>query len=144
MRAACHLGSLTRRVGRREMPGDRRHVSPRPGGTIAAPRSLPSTRRRMDFNAALDRISEVSTAIEVAEAEAASAGFPLVEYGLRYARVVALMEAAELDVVVLTSEESTRYLAGYESFIWTGAGRYLPGSMVVTRDPAAARLVIAN
>ncbi|MGW2288802.1 M24 family metallopeptidase [Streptomyces phaeochromogenes] len=98
----------------------------------------------MDINAVLDRISEVSTGVELAGTAPPHLDFPLAEYALRYARVVALMDLAELDVLVLTSEQSTRYLSGYESFIWTGAGRWLPGSMVVTRDPAAARLVIAD
>src|SRR4029077_10578463 len=48
-----------------------------------------------------------------------------------------------LDVLVLTSEESIRYLSGYNSMIWAAAARWLPGAFVVTRDPAAARLVVS-
>jgi Xaa-Pro aminopeptidase len=98
----------------------------------------------MDFNAALDAVESVTTGVHVADAEPPYADFPLAEFELRYARVVRLMELHGLDVLVLTSEESIRYLTGYVSFIWTGAGWWLPGALVVTHDPAAARLVVTN
>lgn len=97
----------------------------------------------MDFNEALDTIAEVTAGIEVAAEEPSSADFDLTEHGLRYARVRALMESAGLDVLVLTSEESIRYLSGYNSMIWAAAARWLPGALVVPRDPAAARLIVS-
>jgi Xaa-Pro dipeptidase len=94
----------------------------------------------MDFNAALDVVECVTTGIPVAEAEPAYADFPLGEFELRYARVARLMEDQHLDILVLTSEESIRYLTGYVSAVWM-AGSWLPGALVVPRDPAAACLV---
>jgi hypothetical protein len=97
----------------------------------------------MDFNAALDTVQKITTGIEVAAQEPPYPDFPLAEHGLRYARIRALMEAEDLDVLVLASEESVRYVSGYDSFIWAAAARWLPGALVVPRDPAAARLVVS-
>jgi ABC-type sugar transport system ATPase subunit len=48
------------------------------------------------------------------------------EHSLRYARLAALLEAYDLDALVLTQEESVRYLSGYVSVIWA-VGRWLAG-----------------
>jgi Xaa-Pro aminopeptidase len=53
------------------------------------------------------------------------------------------MESEALDVLVLTSEESIRYVSGYDSMIWAAAARWLPGALVVPADPAAARLIVS-
>jgi Xaa-Pro aminopeptidase len=97
----------------------------------------------VDFNAALDTISAVTAGVDVGAEDRPYADFSLEEHGLRYARVLALTEAEGLDVLVLTSEESIRYVSGYNSMIWAAAARWLPGALVVTRDPAAARLVVS-
>src|SRR5580765_5868801 len=97
----------------------------------------------MDVNAALDTVIGVTEGVEVAGDERPYGEFPLGEHGLRYARVLALMETEGLDVLVLTSEESIRYLSGYNSMIWAAAARWLPGALVVPRDPAGARLVVS-
>jgi Xaa-Pro dipeptidase len=97
----------------------------------------------MDFNAALDTVVAVTAGIEVAGQEPPYADFPLGEHGLRYARVRSLMESEGLDVLVLTSEESIRYVSGYDSMIWAAAARWLPGALVVPADPAAAVLVVS-
>ena len=89
----------------------------------------------MDFNAALDTISAVTAGVDVAADDPPYADFSLDEHGLRYARVLALMAEEDLDVLVLTSEESIRYVSGYNSMIWAAAARWLPGALVVTRDP---------
>lgn len=97
----------------------------------------------MDFNTALDTVAGVTVAVNVAAEEPPCADFPLDEHGLRYARVCELMKAEQLDVLVLTSEESVRYMSGYNSMIWAAAARWLPGALVVSRDPAEARLVVS-
>ncbi len=97
----------------------------------------------MDFNAALDTILGVTAGIQVGDREPPYADFPLEEHGLRYARARALMESEGLDVLVLTSEESIRYVSGYNSMIWAAAARWLPGALVLPVDPAGARLVVS-
>ena len=97
----------------------------------------------MDFNAALDTVSAVVVGVDLVADDRPYADFSLDEHGLRYARVLALMEEEGLDVLVLTSEESIRYVSGYNSMIWAAAARWLPGALVVTSDPAAARLVVS-
>jgi Creatinase/Prolidase N-terminal domain len=66
--------------------------------------------------------------------------FPRAEHSLRYARLTALLEAYDLDALVLTQEESVRYLSGYVSVIWA-VGRWLPGVLIAPRDPRDAVLV---
>jgi Xaa-Pro aminopeptidase len=97
----------------------------------------------MDFDAALDTLLSVTAPVDLRAGAPPSADFPLAEHGLRHARLAALMEAEELDALVLVSEESIRYLSGYNSMIWAAAARWLPGALVVTRDPAAIRLVVS-
>jgi Xaa-Pro aminopeptidase len=97
----------------------------------------------MDFNQALDVIEQIDSPVALPAERPAYPEFELAEYGLRHARVAALMERQGIGVLVLTSEESIRYLAGYNSLIWAAAGRWLPGGLVVARDPAASRLVVS-
>src|SRR5438552_17909130 len=97
----------------------------------------------MDFDAALGLVLATPGPVAVAGAAPPYADFPLAEHGLRYARLTALMDAEGLDVLVLASEESIRYLSGYNSMIWAAAARWLPGALVVPRDQAAARLVVS-
>lgn len=97
----------------------------------------------MDFNAALDLVEGVDEAVEVAAAEPPSADFPLAEHGRRFARVRALMEEAGLDALVLATESNVRWVSGYNSMIWAAAASWLPGALVVTRDPAGALLVVS-
>jgi len=97
----------------------------------------------MDFNAALDVVESVDEAVEVAAAEPPSADFPLAEYGRRFARLRALMEDSGLDALVLATESNVRWISGYDSMIWAAAASWLPGALVVTRDPAGALLVVS-
>jgi Xaa-Pro aminopeptidase len=62
------------------------------------------------------------------------------EHSLRYARLAALLEAYDLDALVLTQEKSVRYLSGYVSVIWA-VGRWLPGVLIAPRDPRDAVLI---
>lgn len=95
----------------------------------------------MDFNAALDAIEHVDgDGIDLGEVEPAYPDFPLDDYRRRWARVATLMERAGLDVLVLTQEESIRYLSGYTSLIWA-TGQWLPGVLLVPLDPRSAVLV---
>lgn len=66
--------------------------------------------------------------------------FAAAEYQRRYARLQALMDSAGLDALILTQEESVRYLVGYNSVIWV-VGRWVPSVLIATRDPARAVLV---
>src|SRR5580765_5958058 len=97
----------------------------------------------MDFNAALDVVESVDEAVEVAAAEPPSADFPLAEYNRRFARLRALMEDSGLDALVLATESNVRWISGYDSMIWAAAASWLPGALVVTRDPAQALLVVS-
>ncbi|GIF63952.1 aminopeptidase [Asanoa ishikariensis] len=72
--------------------------------------------------------------------EPAYPDFPTAEHQLRYARLTRLLEAYDLDALVLTQEETIRYLSGYVSVIWA-VGRWLPGCMIATRDPRDAVLI---
>ena len=69
--------------------------------------------------------------------------FPIEEYRRRYARLSALMDAQDLDVLVLTQEEAVRYLSGYNSVVWA-VGRWLPTVLVAARDPRQAVLIAAQ
>jgi Xaa-Pro dipeptidase len=66
--------------------------------------------------------------------------FPRAEHALRYARLSRLLDAYDLDAVVVTQEENVRYLTGYTSVIWQ-VGRWHPGVFLATRDPRDAVLV---
>jgi Xaa-Pro aminopeptidase len=66
--------------------------------------------------------------------------FARAEHALRYARLSRLLEAYDLDAVVVTQEENVRYLTGYSSVIWQ-VGRWHPSVFLATRDPRDAVLV---
>jgi Xaa-Pro dipeptidase len=66
--------------------------------------------------------------------------FPRAEHAQRYARLSALLDAFDLDAILLTQEETIRYLTGYVSVIWA-VGRWLPGCFLATRDPRDAVLI---
>jgi Xaa-Pro aminopeptidase len=72
--------------------------------------------------------------------EPAYPDFPRAEHAARYGRLAALLDAYDLDALVLTQEETIRYLSGYVSVIWA-VGRWLPTCMVATRDPRDAVLI---
>lgn len=97
----------------------------------------------MDFDAALDTLLAVTEPTELPADGRPYADFPPAEHGLRHARLTALMEVEGLDALVLASEESIRYASGYDSMIWAAAARWLPAALVLTRDPAATRLVVS-
>lgn len=78
--------------------------------------------------------------VDLGGREPAYPDFPRSEHTLRYARLSRLMEAYDLDAVVVTQEENVRYLTGYTSVIWQ-VGRWLPGVFLATRDPRDAVLV---
>jgi Xaa-Pro aminopeptidase len=95
----------------------------------------------MNFDAALDAIAHVDgDGVDLGEVEPAYPDFPLDEYRRRWRRVATLMERAGLDVLVLTQEESIRYLSGYNSLVWA-TGEWLPGVLLVARDPRRAVLL---
>jgi Xaa-Pro aminopeptidase len=95
----------------------------------------------VDLNTALDLIEDIDgSGFDLVGREAAYADFPLDEYRQRYARLAALMEHEGIDALLLTLEESVRWVSGYNSVIWV-AQRWLPSVLVVPRDPAGAVLV---
>ena len=66
--------------------------------------------------------------------------FGLAEYGHRYATAVALMEALELDALVLAQANSVRYYTGLQSWLWM-LPPLIPIVALLPRDPALATLV---
>lgn len=68
------------------------------------------------------------------------AEFPLEEYALRVSRARALMEAADMDAVLLTQMENVRYLAGYLSLLWIS--KFRPLLALLPRDPSVAPTLI--
>ena len=97
----------------------------------------------MDFDSALALVDDIDgSAVDLTGTAPAWPDFPRAEYQRRYARLQVLMDREGLDALVLTQEESIRYLAGYNSVIWV-VGRWLPTVFIATRDPAQAVLVIS-
>jgi Xaa-Pro aminopeptidase len=95
----------------------------------------------MDFDEALDAIEPVDGSdVQLGGATPALWDFSESEYRRRFARLRTLMATGELDAVVLTQEESVRYLSGYNSVIWV-VGRWLPSAIVVTADPSRSVLI---
>jgi Xaa-Pro aminopeptidase len=94
----------------------------------------------MNIEAALDRVTHVNDAVDLGDLEPAYPDFPLDEYRVRYARLVALMDHFGVDALVLTQEEPVKYLSGYNSVIWA-VGKWLPGALLATRDPEDAVLI---
>src|SRR5579863_5049706 len=98
----------------------------------------------MNFDSALETIAGIDGAtLDLGERPPVWPDFPLAEYRRRYARLAALMEAEDLDALVLTQEEPVRYLSGYNSVIWA-VGRWLPTVFVAARDPRQAALVTSE
>jgi Xaa-Pro aminopeptidase len=104
-----------------------------------AERGSISPSRELDEALALLHDREVAP-VDLGGREPAYPDFSRDEHGLRYARLAALLEAYDLDALVLTQEESVRYLSGYVSVIWA-VGRWLPGVLIAPRDPRDAVLV---
>jgi Xaa-Pro dipeptidase len=98
-----------------------------------------SPSRELDEALALLHDREVAP-VDLGGREPAYPDFSRDEHGARYARLAALLEAYDLDALVLTQEESVRYLSGYVSVIWA-VGRWLPGVLIAPRDPRDAVLV---
>lgn len=94
-----------------------------------------------EFDEALALIHDTAiNPLDLGGREPAYPDFPRAEHAIRYARLAVLLEAYDLDAVVLTQEETIRYLSGYVSVIWA-VGRWLPGCLIATRDPRDAVLV---
>lgn len=95
----------------------------------------------MDLDAALD-LTETATGegLELGAAQPSYPDFPADEYRRRWARLQVLLDDAGLDALLLTQEENVRYLSGYNSVVWA-VGRWLPGVLLATRDPADAVLL---
>jgi Xaa-Pro aminopeptidase len=95
----------------------------------------------VDYETALDAVAEtVGPPLDLGTASPGYPDFPLEEYRRRYACLAALMDLLDLEAMVLTQEEPIKYLSGYNSVIWA-VGRWLPGAMLVTRDPRDAVLI---
>jgi Xaa-Pro aminopeptidase len=94
----------------------------------------------MNLDTALNRVSEVTEAVDLGDHQPTYPDFPLDEYRTRYARFVALMDQFGVDALVLTQEEPVKYLSGYNSVIWA-VGKWLPGALLATRDPKDAVLI---
>ena len=98
----------------------------------------------MNFDSALEAIAGIDgAALDLGERPPVWPDFPLAEYRRRYARLATLMDAEDLDALVLTQEEPVRYLSGYNSVIWA-VGRWLPTVFVAARDPRQAALVTSE
>lgn len=95
----------------------------------------------MDFDQAIELIVGTdSTHLNLGGRSPVSPEFPVTEYQQRHARLAALMGAEGFTALVLTQEESIRYLTGYNSVVWS-VGRWLPTVLVATVDPAQALLI---
>jgi Xaa-Pro dipeptidase len=89
----------------------------------------------MKFNSMLDIVEPVTgEGLSVPSQSAQYAEFPISEYVRRYARLVALMEARELDAILVTQEENVRYFTGYLSILW--CSKFRPYVAVLPRDPS--------
>jgi len=98
----------------------------------------------VNFDQALEAIDGIDgTGLDLGERPPVWPDFALPEYRRRYARLIALLEAQDLDAVVVTQEEPVRYLSGYNSVIWA-VGRWLPTVFVAPRDPRRAVLIAAG
>jgi Xaa-Pro aminopeptidase len=96
------------------------------------------------IDAALAAIEGVDgSGLDLGEREPVWPDFPLTEYRRRWGRLAILMDQQGFDALVLTQEETVRYLSGYNSVIWA-VGRWLPTVMVATRDPRQAALIASG
>ena len=94
----------------------------------------------MDFEHALDVMEGAATEVDLGGHQPTYPDFPREVHERRYARLAALMEDQGVEALILTQEESIRYLSGYNSVIWA-VGRWLPGAFIATRDPKEAILL---
>lgn len=62
--------------------------------------------------------------------------FPLSEYKTRLNKLLRKMEQDEIDAVILTNKENTRYFTGYQLIVW-GSGISKPACLIVTKDGEA-------
>jgi Xaa-Pro aminopeptidase len=98
----------------------------------------------VNFDGALELIASIDgTGLDLGERPPVWPDFPLAEYRQRYARLAALLEASDLDALVITQEEPVRYLSGYNSVIWA-VGRWLPTVFIAPRDPRQAVLIASQ
>lgn len=98
----------------------------------------------MNFDQALATIAGIDgNGVDLGERPPVWPDFQLDEYRRRYARLATLMDADDLDALVLTQEEPVRYLSGYNSVIWA-VGRWLPTVFVAARDPRQSALVTSE
>lgn len=95
----------------------------------------------MDFDQALELIAGIDGgAVDLGGGTPVAPEFPIREYQQRYARLAALMGIDHFTALVLTQEESIRYLTGYNSVVWS-VGRWLPTVLVATTEPKQAMLI---
>lgn len=59
--------------------------------------------------------------------------FPLSEYKTRLNKLLHEMQKEEMDAVILTNKENTRYFTGYQLIVW-GSGISKPACLIVTKD----------
>ena len=59
--------------------------------------------------------------------------FPIEEYETRMSNLVAKLDEADCDAVLLTNEENLRYFCGYRSAAWNSEYEY-PAMMLVARS----------
>lgn len=59
--------------------------------------------------------------------------FPVDEYEARLGKFVVQMEKYNLDAVILTTKENTRYFSGFQMIVWDSKISK-PGALVITRD----------
>ena len=63
--------------------------------------------------------------------------FPVSEYEARLEKVLAGMEKAGIDALILTSDENTYYFTGFRSIVWDSKVSIL-GTLVITKDGGMA------
>src|SRR5690625_880251 len=59
--------------------------------------------------------------------------FPVTEYETRFDRLVSEMNENNIDAVILTTKENTRYFTGYQIIVWD-SGISKPAVAIVTKD----------
>ena len=69
--------------------------------------------------------------------------FPVSEYEARRNKVLAGMEKAGIDALILTSDENTYYFTGFRSIVWESKVSIL-GTLVITKDGSMALATSLN
>ncbi len=59
--------------------------------------------------------------------------FPLSEYKNRLNKLLSKMKKEDIDAVILTNKENTRYFTGYQLIVW-GSGIAKPACLIVTKN----------